>query len=82
MAIVRGTFYEFKITARNAVGTSEYSTSISVIAATYPDAPLSLQNLAGLTTGYQIGVQWTEGLYNGGSPVLDYQVQVTDDLSG
>jgi hypothetical protein len=33
-----------------------------------------------LTTGYQIGVQWTEGLYDGGSPVLDYQVEVTDEL--
>ena len=28
-----------------------------------------------ITTAYQIGLSWTEGLYNGGSPVLDYQVE-------
>ncbi len=28
-----------------------------------------------ITTAYQIGLSWTEGAYNGGSPVLDYQVE-------
>ena len=28
-----------------------------------------------ITTAYQIGLTWAEGVYNGGSPVLDYQVE-------
>lgn len=27
-----------------------------------------------ITTAYQIGLEWTEGAYNGASPVIDYQV--------
>jgi len=34
-----------------------------------------LANVPLITTAYQIGLSWTEGAYNGGSPVLDYQVE-------
>lgn len=39
-----------------------------------PDAPLNLVNVPGHTTGFQIGLDWIEGAYNGGSPVLDYRI--------
>jgi hypothetical protein len=49
-----------------------------VIAATYPDAPLTVIDVPGVTTAYQIGISWSEGAYNGGSPVLDYQVSFAE----
>jgi hypothetical protein len=53
-----------------------------VIAATYPEAPISVQNVPGLTTSTQIGLAWTEGANNGGTSVTDYQISYaleTDD---
>jgi len=47
---------------------------LAVISAEVPDAPVSLSNVPSITTAYQIGLTWTEGAYNGGSPVLDYKV--------
>lgn len=47
---------------------------LTVISAEVPDAPLTLSNVPSITSGYQIGLTWTEGAYNGGSPVLDYRV--------
>ena len=56
------------------MGNSLYSEAISIRAAEVPDAPLLLQNVAEQTTASQIGVQWNEGAYNGGSQVLDYEL--------
>lgn len=56
------------------MGSSLYSEAISIRAAEVPDAPLLLQNVAEQTTASQIGVQWNEGAYNGGSQVLDYEL--------
>jgi hypothetical protein len=47
---------------------------IQIYAAEIPDAPLNLVNIPGITTGYQVGLSWNEGVYNGGSPVLDYRI--------
>lgn len=55
------------------------SADASILAAKVPDAPLSLQNVAGLTSAYQIGIQWTEGAYNGASPVLNYEVSYKEE---
>ncbi len=41
---------------------------------TNPDAPLNFVNVALVTTGYQIGLSWTQGLSDGGTPVLDYKI--------
>lgn len=43
-------------------------------AAEIPDAPINLANIPAQTTAYQIGFEWVEGPYNGGSPVLDFEV--------
>jgi hypothetical protein len=56
VALTPDTVYTFKITARNTVGDSLLSEPISIRAAEVPDAPVTLLNIPGLTTGYQIGV--------------------------
>jgi hypothetical protein len=33
-----------------------------------------IENNAAITTAYQIGLQWTPGAFDGGSPVIDYRV--------
>lgn len=66
--------YSFKVTARNSVGDSLMSESISIRAARVPDAPINLVNVPGQTTAFQIGLDWEEAPYNGGSPVLDYRI--------
>lgn len=39
-----------------------------------PDAPVSLANVPARTTGTQIGLTWSDGSNNGGTPVIDYRV--------
>ena len=83
MTLTPNTIYSFKVTARNSVGNSVLSTAVSIRAAKIPDAPINLANVPAITTAYQIGLSWTEGVYNGGSPVLDYQVEykITTDAT-
>jgi hypothetical protein len=47
-----GETYTFKVTARNLVGTSDFSTPLSIFAAKPPDAPINVSNVAGITTAY------------------------------
>ena len=60
------------MTARNTVGDSNMSEIITILAAKQPDAPLNLAEVPGLTTAYQIGLIWIDGVYDGASPVIDY----------
>lgn len=62
------------MTSRNTVGDSDLSNVIAILAAKLPDAPLNLVEVPGLTTGYQVGLVWNDGVYDGASPVIDYQV--------
>jgi hypothetical protein len=57
------------------------SSALSVLAAKLPDAPVSLANVAGITTGSQVGLSWSDGAYNGGSPVIDYRVSYAESSS-
>ena len=45
-----GLVYTFKVTARNTVGSSNYSSEVSILAAKQPDAPVNLLEVPGLTT--------------------------------
>jgi hypothetical protein len=64
-----------KITATNVKGTSGLSLAGNGgILMRSPDAPINLANVAENTSGTTIGLSWDEGLINGGSAVLDYQV--------
>ena len=47
---------------------------VFILAAKIPDAPLSLANNIAITTSGVIGLTWSPGAYNGGSPVIDYQI--------
>lgn len=94
VALTPGEEYTFKLTARNSVGDSQKSNPITIMAAKIPDAPVGLADvptifslegeyLSGITTAFKIGLTWSEGAYNGGTPVLDYQVlysSVEDNL--
>lgn len=39
-----------------------------------PDAPINLADVPLVTNAYQIGLSWTDGTWNGGSPVIDYKL--------
>jgi hypothetical protein len=69
-----GLVYKFKVTARNSVGSSLYSEEIEILAAKEPNAPLNLLEIPGLTTAYQIGISWVDGVYDGATSVIDYDV--------
>lgn len=69
--IVAGTFYEFKVVAKNAIGDSSFSSKLRVIAASFPDAPISLSLVS--QSHSSISFSWQDG-WNGGSPILDYEV--------
>jgi hypothetical protein len=73
------------IRARNTVGLSLYSESVSILAAHEPDAPINVENvpsvftfdglnIGGITTAYQVGLVWVEGPYNGGTHVIDFRI--------
>jgi hypothetical protein len=66
--------YVFKVQARNDVGFSLDSASITIRASRIPDKPENLANDATITTAYQIGLTWESPVYDGGSPVLDYKL--------
>lgn len=50
--MVAGTYYKFKVTARNSVGSSSDSEEITILAAKLPDAPVSLADVPEVTTAY------------------------------
>jgi len=67
MTLIPGVTYQFKITARNAVGSSMPSEVLSVLAARIPDQPTNLENVESITNAYQVGLTWSEDFYSGGS---------------
>jgi hypothetical protein len=38
------------------------------------DQPFDLSNVPAVTNAYQIGLEWTEGLNNGGETVIYYRI--------
>ncbi len=61
--------------SRNSFGFSTtYSNEVTVLAAEAPDSPINLANIVSTTASGTIGFSWSEGAYNGGSPILDYRV--------
>ena len=75
MSLVPNTVYKFKIESRNLFGYSlAQSNEVSVRAASTPDAPLNLANNVAVTAAGVVGLTWSAGAFNGGSPILDYRV--------
>ena len=74
-ALTANTVYKFKVEARNSFGFSlTYSAEVSIRAASIPSAPLSLANNAAITASGIVGLIWSSGSSNGGSPIIDYQI--------
>ena len=64
-----------KLTATNIQGTTpESPVGNGAIILTFPDTPTSFTNVPSITNGYQIGLTWTKGVNEGGTPVIDYRV--------
>lgn len=74
-ALTPNTVYKFKVESRNVFGFSTtFSNEATIRAASLPDAPILLANNVGVTASGTIGLTWSAGLYDGGSPVLDYRI--------
>lgn len=74
--LVAGASVFAKVIAYNSIGDSSESpvgNGALIKLSTVPDAPLLEHNLA-QSTKTQIGVTWTDGIYNGGQPILDYRL--------
>jgi|LauGreDrversion4_2_1035121.scaffolds.fasta_scaffold00510_13 hypothetical protein len=56
------------------IGLSTNSEILATVAATYPDPPINVVRNSLTTTATAIGITWTQGTSNGGSPVLDYLI--------
>jgi large repetitive protein len=70
--LVNGTSYEFRVRARNSVGSGTWSASVSAIPRTIPGAPTGLAPTPGST---QVALTWSAPASNGGAAIDDYIVQ-------
>lgn len=81
---VIGNIYKFKIRAINIMGTVD-SNAISVALASLPNKPLSVPvSIKSGTNQYQLTAQIAifDSTMNGGSPILNYDIQYDDGLRG
>lgn len=70
-----GDAVNLKVTATNAYGTSvESEVGGGALVEFVPDAPILLENVPEITLDDRIGLIWQEGLSNGGTQTIDYQV--------
>lgn len=71
----QGSEYTFKVESRNAFGYSTtFSNEVTILQAQVPDAPVTLANNAAVTASTQVGLTWSAGAFNGGSPIIDYKL--------
>ena len=74
-ALVPNTNYKFKIESRNVFGfSSSYSNEVVILAAMIPNAPSNLANNVAVTSSGVVGLTWSAGISNGGSPIIDYTI--------
>jgi hypothetical protein len=71
-----------RIVAHNYLGYSITSLGGNgAVILTYPDEPINLANNLDVTWGTTIGLTWDEGTMNSGTPVIDFEVFVKDDVN-
>ena len=70
--LTAGEYYQFKVKAVNYIGAGPFSSYISIIAASVPLPPHSLERV--LLTQTSITFTWQENADNGGSPIIDYHI--------
>ena len=68
-----GQNYSFKVSARNAIGSSADSSVTTVLCAAIPDAPV-LNFDQNQVTDTQIALTWVDGASSQGLPIIDYRV--------
>lgn len=70
-----GSSIHAKVLATNIVGSTSFSADGNgAIILTVPDAPVNLANVVTITSGSQIGLTWSPGIGQGGTPLLDYRI--------
>jgi hypothetical protein len=74
ISLTSGTTYEFKIESRNSYGYSDFSDSITLLAAFTPEAPVTV---ATANSADQIIVTWSMPETNG-SPITGYKIYVQE----
>jgi hypothetical protein len=78
-----GSSINAKVIATNDYGDSvESAVGNGAVILTNPDAPLSLSEVYAERTATSLGLSWSEGAENGGSPVIDYTVNYEVGNSG
>mgnify|MGYP002636778377 CR=1 FL=1 len=69
------------VVATNIVGDSlPSSEGNGAVIVTVPDAPINVENVPAITSGNQIGLTWSPGLVEGGSPLIDYRISYDSGL--
>lgn len=64
-----------KVSAINIVSSSDLSNAGNgAILLTNPDPPVLLSNMPSTTSSTVIGLTWSSGTNNGGTPVIDFRV--------
>jgi titin len=77
VGLANGTSYRFRVTAVNAVGVGAASTTAAgVIPITTSAAPI---NLLPVASNGQVSLSWSAPVYNGGSSVTSYVVEISRD---
>lgn len=70
IGLTTGYTYQFKTLARNSIGQSEYSSTVSILAAQIPDQPVVPSTVV---SGPNVTISWTAPA-TGGSPITGYIV--------
>ncbi len=78
--LIAGKNYTFKVSSRNAVGSSANSTFTTIWCVGVSD-PAILTYDSSLNTGTGVTIHWADGGSNGGVPILDYRVS-SDQSTG
>jgi hypothetical protein len=68
-----------KLKATNVKGTSSFTSSGNgAILITNPDVPVSLTEVYAQRSESTLGLSWSEGLYDGESPLIDYRINMAE----
>ncbi|CAG9863441.1 unnamed protein product [Phyllotreta striolata] len=77
-----GTTYQLRVSCISGGGVSNFSDPCTVTTDAVSPGQCSQPRLVGKPTANQITIRWTEPDYNGGAPILDYEVEMTSPEGG